>query len=93
MSISSHCTIGKHAYGTCLNGYVHFSSLFLCAIKANYEKCNIRGLSIKYVDFPCNSGIVQYFKTKFLGLKIKLFLELWFKFDINTMKTFKVTKS
>ena len=53
----------------------------------------LRGLSNKYVDFPCNSGIVQYFKTKFLGLKIKLFLELWFKFDINTMKTFKVTKS
>ena len=32
MNISSHCTIGKHAYGTCLNGYAHFSSLFLCAI-------------------------------------------------------------
>ena len=32
MNISSHCTIGKHAYGTCLNGYDHFSSLFLCAI-------------------------------------------------------------
>ena len=32
MNISSYCTIGKHAYGTCLNGYAHFSSLFLCAI-------------------------------------------------------------
>ena len=32
MNISSHCTIGKHAYGTCLNGYAHFSSLFLGAI-------------------------------------------------------------
>ena len=32
MNISSHCTIGKHAYGTCLNGFAHFSSVFLCAI-------------------------------------------------------------
>ena len=32
MNISSHCTIGKHAYGTCLNGYANFSSLFLYAI-------------------------------------------------------------
>ena len=32
MCISSHCTIAEHAYGTCLNGYAHFSSLFLCAI-------------------------------------------------------------
>ena len=54
MNISSHCTIGKHAYGTCLNGYAHFSSLFLCAInveflairKANYEKCNIYPVSM-----------------------------------------------
>ena len=29
---NSHCTIGKYAYGTCLNGYAHFSRLFLCAI-------------------------------------------------------------
>ena len=32
MCISSHCTIAEHAYGTCLYGYAHFSSLFLCAI-------------------------------------------------------------
>ena len=32
MNISSHCMIGKHVYDTCLNGYAHFSSLFLCAI-------------------------------------------------------------
>ena len=32
MSISAHCTIGKHAYGTCLNGYAYFSSVFVCAI-------------------------------------------------------------
>ena len=32
MKISSHCTIGNYAYGTCLNGYAHLSSLFLCAI-------------------------------------------------------------
>ena len=25
-------TIAEHAYDTCLNGYAHFSSLFLCAI-------------------------------------------------------------
>ena len=28
-------------------------------------KFGLRGLSIKYVDFPYNSGISQYFKTKF----------------------------
>ena len=32
MSISSHCTIAEHAYGTYLNGYANFSSLFLCAL-------------------------------------------------------------
>ena len=32
INISSHLTIGKQAYGTCLNGYAHLSSLFLCVI-------------------------------------------------------------
>ena len=67
MNISSHCTIGKHAYGTCLNGYANFSSLFLCAInvatlairKANYEKCNIYPVSM-----------FCYVKTLFVGSKI-----------------------
>ena len=64
MNISSHCTIGKHAYGTCLNGYAHFSSLFLCAIrKANYEKCNIY-----HVSMFC------YIKTSFVGSKIAVML-------------------
>ena len=67
MNISSHCTIGKHAYGTCLNGYAHFSSLFLCAInvaflairKANYELYNIYPVSM-----------FCYIKTSFVGSKI-----------------------
>ena len=37
----------------------------------------IRGLSIKYVDFPYNSGSFQYFKTKSSVNLIKPFLELW----------------
>ena len=39
-----------------------FLIFFLFLLKTLIEG---RGLSIKYVDFPCNSGIVQYFKTKF----------------------------
>ena len=63
MKISSHCTIGKHAYGTCLNGYAHFCSLFLCAINV-FEKQIMRNVIYTRVSMFC------YIKTSFVGSKI-----------------------
>ena len=36
------------------------------SVKKISSDFNVRGLSIKYVDFPHNSGSFQYFITKFL---------------------------
>ena len=59
MCISSHCTIAEHAYGTCLNGYAHFSSLFLCAINvAIWGKLKSKRFEIEYI-YP-----VKYFAAK-----------------------------
>ena len=49
MRISSHCTIGKHAYGTCLNGYAYVfqQSVFVCDKCSNlrqFEKQIIRNV-------------------------------------------------
>ena len=55
-------------------------------------KRNIRGLSIKYVDFSHNSVIFQYFETKFLWRIIAIFLELWCKFGINAKHIIIYTK-
>ena len=67
MNISSHCTIGKHAYGTCLNGYAHLRSLFLCAINVaifGNSKSKLWEISIYPVNMFC------YIKTSFVGSKI-----------------------
>ena len=45
----------------------HFSSSLFPEMhdtKGYLKMFYIQGLSIKYVDFPYNSGIFQYFKTK-----------------------------
>ena len=67
MNISSHCTIGKHAYGTCLNGYAHLAVFFVCAINVaifGNSKRKLCEISIYPVSMFC------YIKTSFVGSKI-----------------------
>ena len=72
MNISSHCTIGKHAYGTCLNGYAHFSSLFLCAINvAIVGNSKSKLWEMHPVSMFC------YIKTSFVGSKIAVMQAWW----------------
>ena len=42
----------------------------------NRHLYNVRGLSIKYVDFSYNSDIFQYIESKFLRCIISTFLKL-----------------
>lgn len=63
------------------------------------RKWIVRGLTIKFVDFPNNSSILQYFNTEIRRYALKLHVHThiipWVvvQNEYNTRETFKITKA